>query len=97
MLIAIYGEEAWTLRSQEIQSLEVFEMCYLRVIRGVTRADTLRNIKIREYTFSAESIMDVIRHRRAGGLAKFAVCKEITSLDKHINKISKDSRREEDH
>ena len=33
----------------------------------------------------------------SGYLGTFAVCKEITSLGKHTNKTSKDSRREEDH
>ena len=60
--IAIYGAEDWMLRSQEIQSLEVFEMRCLRAIRGVTRADR-HNIKIREDTFTPESITDVIRNR----------------------------------
>ena len=44
--------EAWTLRSQEIQSLEVFEMCCLQAIRRVTSADRLQNIKIREDTLN---------------------------------------------
>ena len=33
----------------------------------------------------------------SGGLDVFAVCKEITSLDKHTDKTTKDSGREEDH
>ena len=36
----------------------------LRVIRGVTRADRLQNIKIREDTFTPESITDVVRYMR---------------------------------
>ena len=36
----------------------------LRAIRGVAKADKLQNIKIREDTFTPESITDVIRHRR---------------------------------
>ena len=43
--------EAWTLRSQEIQSLEMFEMRCRRDIRGVTRADRVQNTKIREDIF----------------------------------------------
>ena len=54
--IVIYGEEAWTLQSQEIQSVEVLEMRCLQAIRGVTRVDRLQNIEIREDTFTSEPI-----------------------------------------
>ena len=64
--ITINGAETWTLRSHERQFLEVFEMRCLRAIKGVTRADRVQNIKIRENTFTPESITDVIRHRRRG-------------------------------
>ena len=52
------------LQSQEIESLEVFEMRCLWATTGVTRVDRLQNIKIREDTFTPEFITDVIRHRR---------------------------------
>ena len=55
--IAVYGAEAWMVRSQKIKTLEVFEMRCLHSIRGVTRVDRLQNIKIREDTFTPESIM----------------------------------------
>ena len=60
--IAIYGAEAWMLRSQERQSFEGFEMCCLWAIRGVTTMDRQQNFKIREDTFTPESITDVNRH-----------------------------------
>ena len=61
--IAIYGGDTWTLRSREIQSLEVVEMRFLQAI--VTRCyQGGHNIKIREDTFTPESITDVIRQRR---------------------------------
>ena len=87
--------EAWTLRSQEIQSLEVFEMCCLQTIRGVTSADRLQNIKIREDTLNLSQMSPDTED--SGGLGMFAVYKEITSLVKYTNKISKDNRREEHH
>ena len=52
------------LQSQEIQSVEVVEVRCRRAIIGVTRARRLHNIKIREDTFTPESITDVIKHRR---------------------------------
>ena len=82
------------LQPQEVQSLEVFEMRCLQAIRGVTRADRLQNIKLREDTFTNESTTDVIRHRRCG-LGMFPTRKEITSFSKHTNKILKDSITEE--
>ena len=59
--------------------------------------DRQQHIKSREDTFTLESITDVIRHRTLRWFGHVAVCKEITSLSKHINKTSKDSRKEEDH
>ena len=44
------------LQPQEIQSVEVLEMHCLQAIRGVTRADRLQNIEIREDTFTPEPI-----------------------------------------
>ena len=64
MPISIHGAEAWPLRSQEIQSLVVFKMSCLQAIRGITKVNRLQNIKIRENTFTPESITDVIRHKR---------------------------------
>ena len=48
-------------------------MRFLRAIIGVTRADRLQHIKIREDTFTPESIRDLIRHK---GLSWFGhVCR----------------------
>lgn len=44
----MYSAEAWTLRTLETHSLEVFEMRCLRAIREVTRADRMRNTQLRE-------------------------------------------------
>ena len=41
-----------------------FEMSCLQAIIGVTRANRLQNIKIRENTFTPEYITGVIKHRR---------------------------------
>ena len=76
------------LQSQVTQSLDVFEMCFLRAIRGVTRTDRLQNIKIREDIFTPKSIKEVIRHKR------WFVHVYITSLGKHTNRILQDSRKE---
>ena len=56
------------------QSLEVFKMHCLQAIRGVTRADRLQNIKIREDTFTPESITDITKKNVFLGM--FAVCKD---------------------
>ena len=84
--IAFYDAEAWTLRSHETQSLEVFEircLCEIRclwAIRLITRADISQNIRIRDNTFTKDSC----------GL----VCQDVLSLTKHSSNISQGSGRE---
>ena len=87
--IVLEGEELETVG--EILSLEVSEMRCLWANRGVNRADRLQYIKIKEDTFTPESITDVIRHRILRWIG------EVTSLCKHTNKTSKKSGREDGH
>ena len=82
---------------QETQYLKVFEMHCLQAIRGVIRADGLQHIKVREDIFTPESITDVIRHKKNWWFGQVCRCKDITTLGKHTNKTSKDTRREEGH
>ena len=62
----------------------------LRATRCVTRADRLRNIKIREDTLPLNLSPD---SEDSDGLGMFAVCKEIISLSKHTHMTSKDLGR----
>ena len=46
--ILLYGSEAWSLTTKTKSRLQAAEMRVLRLIKGVTRRDRLRNISIRE-------------------------------------------------
>ena len=60
------GQIIWSPHtvSRGTQGTKVFDMRCLWAIRCVTRADRLQNIKIREDTFTPESITVVNRHKR---------------------------------
>ena len=45
-----YGSELWSMKEEERQKLNVFEMKCLRSMCGVTRLDRLRNEEVRERT-----------------------------------------------
>ncbi len=62
--IALYGCEAWTLRSAEKKQLLVFEMAALRKILGVRIIDKMRNDDIRKALNQAEMIMQKVHERQ---------------------------------
>ena len=57
--ILIYGHEAWALTSKTRSQVQAAEMKSLRLIRGVTRLDRMRNDAIRE-DLGVESILKFI-------------------------------------
>ena len=46
--ILLYGAECWTLTTKQESKIQAAEMRVLRLIRGVTRRDRMRNVQIRE-------------------------------------------------
>ncbi len=62
--IALYGCEAWTLRSAEEKQLLVFEMATLRKILGVRIIDKMRNDDIRKALNQTETIMQNVHDRQ---------------------------------
>ncbi len=62
--IALYGCEAWTLRSAEEKQLLVFEMAALRKILGVRIIDKMRNDDIRKALNQTETIMQKVHERQ---------------------------------
>ena len=57
--ILMYGHESWALTSSTKSKLQAAEMKVLRLIKGVTRLDRLRNDDIRN-ELGVESILDLI-------------------------------------
>ena len=55
----MYGHESWAFTSSTKSKLEAAEMKVLRLIKGVTRLDRLRNDDIRN-ELGVESILDLI-------------------------------------
>ena len=45
---ALYGAEAWSMRSAERRKVNVLEMKYLRSLIGVSRMDRVRNEEVKE-------------------------------------------------
>ena len=76
----------YCVEDRTIQSLEVFKMRCLLAISGVTRADRLQNSKIREYTFTPESIIDVIRHRTRRQWFGHVCCMQRDNIIRQANK-----------
>ncbi len=64
--MALYGCEAWTLRSAEEKQLLVFEMAALRKILGVRIIDEMRNDDIRTALNQTEAIMKNLQHQWLG-------------------------------
>ena len=57
--ILAYGHESWTLTSRTRSQLQAAEMKALRLIKGVTRLDKLRNEDIRR-ELGVEGILDFV-------------------------------------
>ena len=62
--IATYASETWTLKSEDIDKLEVFEMRCLRAILGISTIQRLRNTAIRKTLNITNTISEVITQRR---------------------------------
>ena len=45
--MALYGAEAWGMRSAERRKVNVFEMKCLRSLVGVSRIDRVKNVEVR--------------------------------------------------
>ena len=63
--IIMYGSEVWVLTTKTGSAVQVAEMRVLRIVRGVTRRDRLRNKDIRR-TLQLEPVLDVIERGRLG-------------------------------
>ena len=51
---ALYGAEAWGMRSAERRKVNVLEMKYSRSLVGVSRLDRVRNEEVRIYVGELE-------------------------------------------
>ena len=61
--LLIYGSEAWVLTSKTKSKVQAAEMKALRLIRGVTKFDRMRNDDIRR-DLNVDSILEVIEKGR---------------------------------
>ena len=57
--ILVYGHESWTLTSKTRSQIQATEMKALRLIKGITRRDKIRNEDIRR-ELGVESILDFV-------------------------------------
>ena len=57
--VLLYGFEPWTLTSVLISKIQAAEMHVLRLIKGVTRRDRLRNVDIRK-ELKVKNILTII-------------------------------------
>jgi len=57
--VLLYNSETWTLKEASKRNLKVFEMSYLRRIKGVTRRERNRNVVIRQEVMGVR--VDVIK------------------------------------
>ncbi len=61
--ILLYGAECWTLTTKLESKIQAAEMRVLRIIKGVTRRDKMRNVQIREELEVTPLLEDVDRAR----------------------------------
>ena len=61
--ILMYGSEIWSLTSKTESKLQVTEMRGLRLIKGVTRRDRMRNLDIRQEFKIVPLLEDIERSR----------------------------------
>ena len=62
--IAIYASETWTLKSEDIRKLRVFENDCLRAMAGKTRLDRCRMSDIRRLLCVKDDIVNIIKRCR---------------------------------
>ena len=70
--IAFYGAETWTLRRNEQNRLEAFEMSILRRMEHVKWTDNIKSAVVLEIVGEGRIMLELIRKRKklAGTLAK---------------------------
>ena len=61
--ILLYGSESWALTNKTKSKIQAAEMKILRVIKGVTRRDRLRNVDIRD-ELGITSILDIVERNK---------------------------------
>ena len=61
--ILLYGSESWALTNKTKSKIQAAEMKILRVIKGVTRRDRLRNVDIRN-ELGITSILDIVERNK---------------------------------
>ena len=62
--IATYASETWTLKSEDVRKLEVFERRCLRAILGITRLHKVKNEQVYKRLCMENTITDVIKNKR---------------------------------
>ena len=70
--VALYGAETWTLRRNEQNRLEAFEMSILRRMEHVKWTDNIKSAVVLEIVGEGRIMLELIRKRKklAGTLAK---------------------------
>ena len=71
--VLIYGHESWTLTSRTRSKVQAAEMKVLRLIKGVTRMDRIRNVNIRNEL----EIVDILKLIERGQLRWFGHVKRM--------------------
>ena len=66
--VALYGAETWTLRQNEQNELEAFEMWILRRMERVKWADKIKNAVVLERMGEGKVILELIKNRKRNWL-----------------------------
>ena len=61
--IPLYGSENWSLTTRTESKLQAAEMRVLRLIKGVTRRDRIRNVNIREELQVRPLLEEIVRNK----------------------------------
>ena len=62
--VALYGSETWTMRKNEIDRLQAFEMWIWRRMEKISWRDRVTNDQVLEMVEENRMIIDVIRSRK---------------------------------
>ena len=62
--VALYGSETWTMRKDEIDRLQAFEMWIWRRMEKINWRDKITNEQVLEIVKEKRTLIDVIRSRK---------------------------------
>src|SRR5215469_5110905 len=62
--VALYGAETWTLRRQDIEKLEAFEMWVWRRMEKISWMDRVKNTDVLQRVHEERQLLQMIRERQ---------------------------------